>query len=480
MRPAVETFQHQPDSLPATELSSLRALFFGASAALAYGVAFATKSGAAAVLVALPCLFMLGRIRSPRRAFYAGLVAGVLLYAPHLAFFYKVFGPPGALLWLITGLPIAVFVLLLSGAHRRLGAMWALALTPILWTGVEFFRSELYYLRFAWLLPGEALALSPGVWMLRAGVYGLGFAYAVAAAMVVGPSLRVRVAGVVASLALAGLSYLPLSRPAAGAPSSASLHVAGVQMEFPSDAEVVRRLDHLATDHPEAQILVLCEYTFHGPVPQAVRDVVKRHGRYLIVGAERAHEGGGFYDTAFVIGPDGQDVFQQGKSVPVQFMDDGLPATERRVWDSPWGNIGIAICYDVSYARVMDDFVRQGARGLILPTMDLESWGRYERRMLHGRMAPTRSAEYGVPVFSVWSSGESQLTDRAGHLIATAGYPGQGEEIAGPFDVSRPGRVPPDRMLAMACTLGTAGFIVFLIVARRRREASTFDAGTKE
>jgi len=46
-----------------------------------------------------------------------------------------------------------------------------------------------------------------------------------------------------------------------------------------------------------------------------------------------------------VIGPDGQDVFEQAKSVPVQFMSDGLPAVERRVWESPWGKIGIAVCY---------------------------------------------------------------------------------------------------------------------------------------
>jgi len=52
---------------------------------------------------------------------------------------------------------------------------------------------------------------------------------------------------------------------------------------------------------------------------------------------------------------------------------------------------------------VMDDFVREGAQGLIVPTMDLTHWGEYERRMLHGRMAPIRSAEYGIPTFGVWS-----------------------------------------------------------------------------
>jgi apolipoprotein N-acyltransferase len=126
-------------------------------------------------------------------------------------------------------------------------------------------------------------------------------------------------------------------------------------------------------------------------------------------------------------------------------MIDGLPAADRRVWDSPWGKLGIAICYDSSYAKVMDDFVRQGARGLIIPTMDLAHWGEYERRMLHGRMAPVRSAEYNIPTFSVWSSGVSQLTDRFGRLIATAPYPGQGEMIAGPMDLRNPGRGPRRR-----------------------------------
>jgi apolipoprotein N-acyltransferase len=144
-------------------------------------------------------------------------------------------------------------------------------------------------------------------------------------------------------------------------------------------------------------------------------------------------------------------------------MDDGLAATERKVWDSPWGKIGIGICYDISYANVMDDFVRQGAQGLIVPTMDPVHWGEFERRMLHGRLAPVRSAEYGIPIFGVWSSGVSQLTDRFGRVIATAGFGGHGEVIAGPFNLQGAGHVPPDRFLALGAMAGTAVFIVYLL-----------------
>ena len=118
---------------------------------------------------------------------------------------------------------------------------------------------------------------------------------------------------------------------------------------------------------------------------------------------------------------------------------------------------------------MMDDFVRQGARGLIIPTEDGQKWGAFERRMLHGRMAPIRSAEYGIPTFGVWSSGVSQLTDRSGRVIATAGFPGQGDELAGPFDLRQGGHVPPDRRLALACSVATGGFALYWIGFRIMR-----------
>jgi predicted amidohydrolase len=295
--------------------------------------------------------------------------------------------------------------------------------------------------------------------LLWIGVYGLGFAYILAAAMSVGPRLVFRALGVVALACFAVATYVPKLPPT---PAAGSLHVAGVQLESPDERKAAQAIDRLATDHPEAQILVLSEYSFFGPIPPGVRKVVKKHHRYLIAGGTQTLTDDRYYNTAYVIGPDGRDVFSQAKSVPVQFMSDGLAAPQRRVWESPWGKIGIAVCYDLSYAKVMDDFVRQGAQGLIIPTMDLASWGGYERRMLHGRMAPVRSAEYGIPTFGVWSSGESQLTDRFGRIIATAGYPGQGDTIAGPFNLAAPGYVPLDRLLAMAAMWASGLFIVLL------------------
>lgn len=452
-------------------LSDAATLLVATIAVAGYLVCFAWPNTGPALLVALTALCLLARQKTVLRAFALGIIVGVAISAVLLAFMYGIFGANAISLWFVGALPYGVFLLLLNLAHRRLGPTWALVLTPILWTGIEYFRSEVWWLRFSWILPGQAAALLPGVRLAVIGVYGLGFIYVLLSALAVGPTKRVRMVGVVGLLLAAVLMYVPSPPPT---PTNASVHVAGLQTEFWEPADVVTALDQLATAHPEAQLLVLSEYAFSGPVPPEIREVVRKHKRYLIAGGKTPSDEGDFFNTAFVIGPDGKDLFQQIKSMPVQFMGDGLPAAERRVWESPWGKIGIAICYDACYAEVMDDFVRLGAQGLIFPTMDFEVWGEFERRMLHGRAPPIRSAEYGIPIFGVWSSGVSQLTDRYGRVVATAGFPGQGETIAGGLDLSAAGRIPPDRLLAKASILGTLAFCGYLLIGGCRHVLRLF------
>jgi hypothetical protein len=182
------------------------------SAAVSYWIVFSTTHGAAMILVALPCLFLLHRVRTARQAFYLGLFTGIAMYAPPLAFFHKVFGPAALALYLIAGLPIGFFVMLTHLAHRRISPGWMILLTPILWTGIEYFRGELYWLRFAWLLPGQAVAFVAGVRMLRIGVYGVGFVLALVSALIVSRRCLPRSAGTLAALSLAILMYGRRSR----------------------------------------------------------------------------------------------------------------------------------------------------------------------------------------------------------------------------------------------------------------------------
>ena len=172
---------------------------------------------------------------------------------------------------------------------------------------------------------------------------------------------------------------------------------------------------------PEAELLVLSEYTFHGPIPEMIKTWCREHKKHLVAGGEDALSLSNYFNTAFVIDPNGEIVFKQAKSVPIQFFKDGVPAREQKLWDSPWGKLGFAICYDASYRRVIDELVRQGAQGLVFPTMDVAEWGKTQHE-LHSRIIPMRAAEYQLPIFRVCSSGISQLVDRKGAVKASAPF----------------------------------------------------------
>jgi apolipoprotein N-acyltransferase len=252
------------------------------------------------------------------------------------------------------------------------------------------------------------------------------------------------------------------------------LIVAGVQLEFPNNQQVLNALDQARARFSDAQLFMLSEYTFLNPVPPEVRDWCASNQIHLVVGGKEPLGETNFYNMAYVIGTNGAIVHQQVKSVPIQFFKDGLPAPERKVWDSPWGKLGILTCYDLSYTRVVDDFVRQGAIALLNPTMDVADWGAHQHE-LHSRVAPIRAAEYGIPIFRVASSGISQLVTRGGRVIASAPFPGEGEIIGGPLPLSAKPRLPLDRWLAPACVGITVLALLASLIPFRKTTANAYE-----
>ena len=111
-----------------------------------------------------------------RRAFYFGLATGFLCYAPQLFFFWRIFNAAAIALWLVLAFWIGLFTAIVCGSIRRWGKVKAMWLIPMVWTGLEYFRSELYYLKFSWLNIGYALpAQISGFGAYHIGMYGVGF-----------------------------------------------------------------------------------------------------------------------------------------------------------------------------------------------------------------------------------------------------------------------------------------------------------------
>ena len=401
-----------------------------------------------------------------RRAFYLGLATGFLCYAPQLFFFWGIFGPAAVVLWLIVAFWIGLFLAIVCGSIRRWGKVKAAWLIPFVWTGIEYFRSELYYLMFSWMNVGYALPVGNGLF----GMFGCGW---LVFAVVIGLIFYGRQAWnfiflkkmtlIELLLIIFGIAILlALLLPALAETKSRYLLkrlcpvVVGIQLEFPSPNILPKILDQALAKNTNAPIFVLGEYTLEGGVPDSLKNWCHDNSRFLVVGGKDFVTNDVYYNTAFVVSTNGEIVFKQVKSVPIQFFHDGLPAQKQEVWNSPWGKIGICICYDLSYTRVTDELVRQGAQLLIVPTMDVEEWGRHQHE-LHSRVAPVRAAEYGIPIFRVASSGISQAVSGGGYVVAKTSIPGNGEIFSAQLSLRRgSGSLPLDRFLAPLCVGLTA------------------------
>ena len=401
-----------------------------------------------------------------RRAFYFGLATGFLGYAPQLFFFWHIFNAAAVVLWLVLAFWVGLFAAIVCGAIRRWGKIKTAWLIPVVWTGVEYFRSEIYYLKFSWLNVGYALSnlrLNP---FDVFGMYAVGFLIFATVTVIsfkhlVKPRiiLRFEILFILLTFLALFLEFASAMRCYRPVPP---LSLVGIQMEFPPEAIIPQILNQALAKYTNAPIFVMSEYTLDGPPPPALTNWCREHARFLIVGGKAPAGADNYYNTAFVIGTNGDIVFQQAKCVPIQFFRDGLPAPEQKVWNSPWGKIGLCVCYDLSYTRVTDELIRQGAQLIICPTMDVESWGRHQHE-LHSRVAPVRAAEYGVPIFRVASSGISQAVTGGGCVVAQTSIPGNGEIFSAQLRLPMRGALPLDRWLAPFCT-GVTGVVTVVLL----------------
>jgi apolipoprotein N-acyltransferase len=433
-------------------------LLHALAAAGAFHLAWSFPSASAFIVVYAWGLLKLSEANSTAQSFRFGFLGGFLVFAPQLTWFWAIFGPAAICLWAVLSFFTALFVALLHLARVRFGTRFFWIIAPVFWTGIEFFRSELYPLKFAWFSVGYVFSGKGGLMPIGLlGVYGVGFLVFLIAALCVNKTPLFK-AGVLMTLLICA------NWPAkSGAEGGRELVVAGVQLEFPPDLEVPKHLDRVLARYPAAQIVVLSEYVFDGSVPKHVGEWCRRNQRYLIAGGkEDVFEDGrsDYRNTAFVVGPGGEIVFQQCKSVPIQFFKDGLPAREQRVWESPFGKIAIPTCYDLSYRRVTDQFAAGGPEAFIVPFMDVAEWGERQHRQ-HARIAPIRAREYGVPIFRLGSSGISQHVDARGRVLANSGFPGQEEVFGATLKLNGKARLPLDHWLAPLCS----GFVGCGVVA---------------
>lgn len=125
----------------------------------------------------------------------------------------------------------------------------------------------------------------------------------------------------------------------------------------------------------------------HAPeILAAQRDAARRHRVWLCPGTLPMEDGDRVVNRAPLITPEGRVAFQE-KRVMTRFESErwGVsPGAPPRVFDTDWGRIGIAVCYDAEFPKFARAQVEAGAWCLLVPSCT-DSWHGAERVRIGAR-----------------------------------------------------------------------------------------------
>jgi apolipoprotein N-acyltransferase len=367
------------------------------------------------VLLIFPLLLFATTNTTPRRAFYLGMLHGLIGYGASLYWLYHIFAVAAFPLYAILALFTALFCLLSNGFVKHTPSVaLQILLAATLWTGIEFFRSELYFLRFPWITPGSALGptyLSPIL-----GVYGTSFLV-----MAASSAFLQRRTFPVAILLSLGVISLGLFRPGRVEPvEEGALTVTVVQSEDCILESYVKLTRSARKESPD--LIVWPEYSLPYDVRQneidfaALTSLCAEMDAILVVGTKTVIGSGDkdWYNTALVLDQHGV-LGEYYKARPVHFFNDGIPGRSFTPVRTELGTFGTPICFDGDYSEVTRKMTMLGAEFFAAPIFDAQSWSAHQH-VQHALLFRLRAAENARWFACAASSGVSQIIDPHGNV----------------------------------------------------------------
>jgi apolipoprotein N-acyltransferase len=371
------------------------------------------------LLAWFPLLWALHGV-SPRLGFRLGLGWGVLTYGVTLSWLWTVFGVPAVGLWLLLGCFVGLFGMVYGRlTTERRKALWPGLLAAVVWVGIEYFRGEVFTLRFPWITAGTGLppnGLSPVI-----GVYGVTFVVLAGSAWLVTPGWLARFTGVGTLLVMTAFVMGPqLFHRFVGTPvSNGGFKVALVQGEsgiFDSYLHQTRAI------HELVDAVVWPEHAVGYDVRENAQDMEKLDAlvgdrtKMITIGSKTTLEGIKWYNTAITFGAGGEVLGTHDKNHPVHFFDDGERGRDQRPFETPIGEVATPICFDCDYSGVARKLTAAGAEVFLVPSMDPERWTAKQHEQ-HAVLFRHRAAEnhrfFGVAS----SSGVTQIIDQSGVVV---------------------------------------------------------------
>lgn len=416
----------------------------------------------------------------------------------------------------------ALFAALAARPWRR-GGPWALVGPPAIWVALEWLRAHLLG-GFPWTPAAHAWTEQPGALPAAAwiGAFGVSFLVVLANAAVASAVRRRWIAaglGLLVPLALLATGGRWGAGDAGEGAAGPPLEVRIVQPNIENlpnlpdqatDWETIfanyRGLLELTREACEPGVLVVWPESAAWPYAYH-RDAVLREDLAAFAAAgcailfNSAHpEDGRWYNSAFLLGPDGvlgrydkRHLVPFGEYVPLgetfEFIGTlaraaGAFTGARAVRLLPWRGerLGVAICFEIVFAEEVADLVEAGATVLVTVTND--AWyGDTSAPWQHFRAARWRAAESRRPVLRAAITGVSGLIEPDGSVRRRLGV-GERGIIAGRVVPRRdlspasraPWAVPLGSTLLAVLALAAArasGFASAMLERRRSSRSST-------
>ncbi len=109
--------------------------------------------------------------------------------------------------------------------------------------------------------------------------------------------------------------------------------------------------------------------TANGPALTAVAEAAQAEGLYVCIGlAEKDEQTGILYNSAFVLGPKGDQICRYRKINAEARWGCSGPPKQNNVFETPWGKVGVLICSDIYHGLLPRVTALRGADLLICPS----------------------------------------------------------------------------------------------------------------
>jgi predicted amidohydrolase len=177
-----------------------------------------------------------------------------------------------------------------------------------------------------------------------------------------------------------------------------------------------------------------------GPILAAMQDLARGAGVWLLLGGfpERvANDDRRIHNTSVLLDPEGHPRAAYRKlhlfdvDVPggrrFRESDDVVPGTQAVVAETPWGALGLAICYDVRFPELFRQHAARGARFVTVPSAFTLQTGKdhwhllLRARAVENLMYVIAPAQWGQHGGGRASYGHALIVDPWGTVIADCG-----------------------------------------------------------